>query len=376
MGNSSKNTTHIVSIDCGNGFTTGFATRFTKGKSSRLNHVAFPSVRAVSSGASVNLGDELSERLIMQYDWVEWGKHKYLVGDDVFISRRSIERHRSDVRYGDEHWYFLVAVALGRLVPKGGKINLTVFVPPALYTEASKRIRERFATHDYGIAIRFKDTTLLTYHIEQLHILPEGLGGMCACVFDKTGAMVGQDFLVGRTVILDLGMFTTDAIEVTNGQLNPENLETSSWKDEGIYSHILKPIRAIVASKSKDFSILSEDNIDLVIRKGLETGDYTLISGTSQLDIKPLVDTYAEKFATWIANTVIDGEHSALRGSRAILLGGGSVLVKPYLMKWYSDQFVDLQQHKHLKGLAELDFNAIGGLRMALATQATVAQAK
>src|SRR5687767_767272 len=108
---------HIVSIDAGNGGTTGLLAE-KKGYKS----VRFPSVRAVTSGESLGLGAGFE----MEYDFVEWGGHKYLVGDDVFISRRAVERHQGAFRYGDEFHLFLIAVALGKLAPKGGSVDLTL----------------------------------------------------------------------------------------------------------------------------------------------------------------------------------------------------------------------------------------------------------
>lgn len=80
---------YIVAVDAGNGFTNAIR---AKGKS--YAGIGFPSVRTSVTGDSLGLGEQFE----MSVDYVEWGGHRYAVGDDVFISRKAIERHQGSFR--------------------------------------------------------------------------------------------------------------------------------------------------------------------------------------------------------------------------------------------------------------------------------------
>ena len=127
---------HIVSIDAGNGGTNGVLARAIGYKS-----VYFPSVRAVATGDSLGLGSQFE----IQYEYVDWGEHRYVVGDDVVnVSRRGIERHQCAFRNGDEFHEFLETVALARLGVSSGTVDLTIFAPPGMYANAKDAIEKRF----------------------------------------------------------------------------------------------------------------------------------------------------------------------------------------------------------------------------------------
>ena len=140
---------YIVAIDAGNGFTNA-----VRAKGKGYDSIGFPSVRASVTGDSLGLGEQFE----MSIDYVQWSNFRYAVGDDVFTSRRAIERHQGAFRYGDEFWLFLVSVALGKLLPgKGGTVDLTVFAPPAMFFDAKEGINKRMEQIKNTIAIQFRD---------------------------------------------------------------------------------------------------------------------------------------------------------------------------------------------------------------------------
>lgn len=353
---------HTIAIDAGNGGTNVVIAQKRGHKA-----IYFPSVRAVTSGESLGLGSQFE----MDYEYVDWGGHRYLVGDDVFISRNAVERHQGAFRYGDEFHLFLIAVALGKIAPKGGKIDLTLFAPPGLFFDAKQAIEQRFKEHKNSIAIKFKDDKKpRIYTIENLNIHPEGLGALLCFVLDKEGKAIESDLLEGDNVVLDLGMYTLDALQVTDGQFNPESLASATWETGGIKVHILDPVLRMVKRAGEDFELLTTDDIDRALRNGLATGDYILKSGASQVDIKPAIDKYSERFAGWIANNIIDGVFNSLRGIKSlILVGGGAPLARPYLQKWHNEKMLDASKFKQTKTVSEVEMNAVGGLRLAVSRE-------
>lgn len=354
---------YIVSIDAGNGFTNAVR---SKGKST--DSIGFPSVRAIVTGDSLGLGSQFE----LDIDYVKWGGFRYAVGDNVFLSGKAVERHQGAFRYGDEFWLFLVATALGKLLPKkGGTVDLTVFAPPSLYFDAKHAIEERMKQHDSQIAISFKgDKKARVFSIEHLTVHPEGLGAVATFALDKQGNPVASDLLDGKVIVLDFGMYTLDALQIEDGQFNPESLQTATFEGQGIRAHILDRILNKVKKASDDFALLTTDHMDAVLRQGLPTGEYILTSGSSTLDVSKLVTKLNERYAAYIANNIIDSAFDGLRGFKgAILVGGGATLVSEHLKQYYPDKILAMQDYPHVKQVPAIELNAIGGLRLALARQ-------
>lgn len=352
---------YIVAVDAGNGFTNAV---FAKGRS--YDSVGFPSVRAAVTGDSLGLGEQFE----MNVDYVQWGNFRYAVGDDVFMSRRAVERHQGAFRYGDEFWLFLVSVALGKLLPKkGGSVDLTVFAPPAMFFNAQEGISKRMEEIKNRIVVQFKDDSKpRVFTIESLTIHPEGLGAIGAYAMDDKGQPVESDILDGDTVVLDLGMYTLDALQLSNGNFNPESLQSATWEGQGIKTHMLDNLLRVVKKQGDDFSLITTDDIDQTLRAGITTGDYTLVSGRSEIDIEPVVEKFAVRYADWISNNIIDGVFSGLRGFKSVILvGGGAILVNDQLKKYYPEKILDASKHKHVKKISPGELNAVGGLRLAVA---------
>lgn len=353
---------HIISVDAGNGGVNAILAKKRGYKS-----VYFPSVRAAATGDSLGLGSQFE----LDYEYVDWDGHRYLVGDDVGISKRAIERHQGAFRYGDEFHLFLIAVAIARLDVKSGSVDLTAFAAPGLYFDAKEAIERRFKEADGNIALQFKsDKKPRAFTIERVSVHPEGLGALLCFVMDKSGQPVKNDLLEGENVVLDMGMHTLDALQISGGQFNPESLSSATWENSGLKTHIIDPILRAVKKQGPDFSLLTEDAIDRVLRKGLATGDYTLTVAGLSVDIEPLVTKNSERYAQWIANNIIDGVFDGLRGIKsAILVGGGTPFVRRYLDDWYGGKLLDPDGYKTAKGIDPVDMNAVGGLRLALSRQ-------
>lgn len=361
--------TYTASVDAGNG---GTNAALIKGNG-RMKRYYEPSVRAVATGDSLGIGDDLE----LQYNVVDWYGHRYVTGDDVIrITRRNLERHIGAGRYGNEFHQFLVAVALAKLGVRNGTVDLTVFAPPGLFREYRPRIQDNFLDQDGETTIRLKgDREPRTWRYTNVTVWPEGIGAAACFILDKDGQLVESNVLAGETVILDIGVFTLDALRLTNGNFNPETLEHSTWEDAGINVHLRQPILRAVKERSEEFANLTVDDIDLVIRQGLETGDYTLEVAGYAVDIEPLVEKHSERYAGWIANNICDGVFSSFRGIKSVILvGGGTYLVDGWLRQWYGDKILDPMSHATTKNIHPVDMNAIGGLRLSLMRQRQAAQ--
>ena len=182
--------------------------------------------------------------------------------------------------------------------------------------------------------------------------------------------MIKSEVLNGETVILDMGAYTLDALKMYNGSFNPEELEHATFENGGVITHVLEPILRTVKKMGDDFAVMTADDIDRVMRLGLVSEDYTLTSAGVEVDIAPLVAKQRERYAEWIANNIVDGVFSGLRGIKnVILVGGGATLVEDYMIGWYDDKVLNRKKHASTRRIHPVDFNAVGGLRLALMRQ-------
>ena len=93
------------------------------------------------------------------YEYVDSHGHRYIVGDDVIsVTRRNLERHMGINRYSNELYQFLVAAALAKLGISKGTVDLTVFAPPGIYTQAKEIMLERLSENGKKIEIKLRGT--------------------------------------------------------------------------------------------------------------------------------------------------------------------------------------------------------------------------
>jgi hypothetical protein len=354
-------TIQIVSADAGNG---GVKAVLSTSKGFKTFYE--PSVRAAATGDTLGLGKVWE----MSYDYVDWGGYRYVTGDDVTrVTRRGIERHMGAARYGNEFHQFLVAVALAKLGIKEGSVDLTLFAPPGLYNDMKPVMIDRFSENGGEVSIKLKgDKKPRKWKYSNVTVWPEGLGAAACFVLDDSGEVVPSGVLDGEVVVLDLGAHTLDALQLSNGNFNPESLQHATWEAGGVHVHIREPILRDVKKKGgDDFANLTVDDIDRVIRLGSVSGDYTLTAAGFEIDLKPLLDKYRVRYAEWVGNNICDGVFDGLRGIKNVILVGGAELIEDKMKEWYGPKILDRKSHVTTKKLHPIDMNAVGGMRLALA---------
>jgi hypothetical protein len=352
----------VVSVDAGNGGVNAVLAKPTGGYKSFYE----PSVRAAATGARLDMADTQK----LEYIYVDWNGHRYVTGDDVIrVTRRALERHMGANRYGNEFHQFLVATALAKLGVKEGAVDLTLFAPPGLFNELKPHIHKRFMERGGEVSIQLSgDKKPRQWHYENVNVMPEGIGAALCFGLNDAGEMVHSSALEGEVILLDLGAHTLDALQLVNNNFNPESLEKATWEAGGVHIHIREPILRAIKKHGDDFANLTVDDVDRVIRLGSVSGDYTLRVAGYEIDLKPSLDKYRERYAEWIANNIGDGVFDGFRGVKSVILvGGGAALVEDHLRKWYGDKLLDRRKYDTTKKLHPVDMNAVGGLRFALA---------
>jgi hypothetical protein len=352
---------YIACADAGNGGTNVAVVD----KKNNLVVTYRPSIRAKASGESLGLGKgwELS------YSSVVWAGHRYIVGDDILtVSRKGLERHMGDNRYANEFHQFLIALALADSGVASGSVDLTVCAPPGVFNKVKPLILERFAKFNNQATIWIDgEDKPRTWDYEQISVIPEGIGAAACFILDEKGRKAKNDSLSGNVVILDIGAYTIDALSLVNGNFNPEALDYASWENEGVDLHIRQPILKEVKKQLSDFAILTEDDIDVALRRGSAGGKYTVTLGDFEADITPLVQKYSRRYAEWIANTIGDGKFNTFKGiNKVFVIAGGSYLVTEHLKDWYGDKIADPTSYNTTESVNLADLNAVGGLRFRL----------
>jgi len=103
-----------------------------------------------------------------------------------------------------------------------------------------------------------------------------------------------------------------------------------------------------------------------VLRKGIQTDDYTLKVAGKSVDLKDLVQKRSQRYGEWVANNIIDGVFGGLRGIRALIpVGGGARLIQDNLAQQYEGKILRFGTSGATKNIDPIDANAIGGLRLA-----------
>jgi len=350
---------YIVSCDGGNGGVNAVLAKANGGYKSHYE----PSVRAVATGQTLGIAGEL------EYEYVDWYSNRYVTGDDVIrVTRRGLERHMGANRYGEEFHRFLVAVACAKLGIKEGTVNISLFAPPGLFNDVKQEIVTGFSD---SVTIKLKgDKKPRTWIYDTINVYPEGVGAAACFMLDDSGKPQENDAFDGEVVILDAGAYTLDALKMTNGSFNPETLGEATWQNAGVHTHIREPLLRKIHEKGSDFTVVTVDDVDQVIRRGLSGGDYKLKIAGHEFNLEPLCKVLFERYADWVSNNICDGIFGGFNGIKSVILvGGGAVMIEKKLQHLYPGKILDRSKYATTKKLHPADMNAVGGLRITLSKQ-------
>ncbi len=342
-----------VVIDNGNGNTEGVRLL----PSGRHAYTSFPSMRAEVSGDDFD--DDFLKTLQTQFEYADWSESRYTYGSHCLALRGVvIDRHQGSMRYGNPTQQFLVDVAMGKLkVQSGEHVDLTLLIPPGHFNQYAGTIKDRFTKvvrdpESNKIVFDSKkrvvqlrdDKNPRKFKLASVTVRPELIGALLCFSIDNQGRLLEHNELEGVTWGADGGMHTLDLLEMRQGLFTVDNLDESTIPNRGIYVMILNAVLRKVKGLSPHFENLTQEHMDAVLRKGMESGglfsetsDWTLHYGVT-VDLQPVFKRAAQKYAEWFANNVIDGRFDGLKGiDRLVLFGGFADLVSPFLKDWYDE---------------------------------------
>lgn len=183
-----------------------------------------------------------------------------------------------------------------------------------------------------------------------------------------------QTPLIGDTLLLDSGVYTLDCVYIKDGKVSPE--QTFSLQDKGLDYFIRKPLMQAAHESGRDFSGVTEDDIDVLIRSFASAADErgqqtacALNHGGYVVDLYPVMTRAISSYVNWIGNNILP-RFDGLRGVKhVVLIGGGASLITPLLCDLYPEKIKNSSTPPHyaLSRIAPHNLNVIGGLRVALA---------
>ncbi|MEO8613065.1 MAG: ParM/StbA family protein, partial [Chloroflexota bacterium] len=325
-------TPQIAASDTGNGNVNAMLAKAKKS-------ITFPSIRARVTSQELKIGKGYE----LDYTWADWEGQRYAVGDDALtLNRQGIDRHMGAARYGGEHHRFLTAYALARLGIKSGSVDLTLMLPPAMLNENKQSLIEAYSKQPVVITLK-GDKKPREWRYESVTVWPEGFAAVGCFMLDASGAKSALAAkLAGEVLLLDCGAYTANVFRLHNGTFNPADLPFASIQNGGGNTHIRLPLLEWVQGGGGDFTAVTVDDLDRVIRLGSVSGDYKLAFGRSEVDLKQMLDYLSQQYANWLANNALDTRFDGLRDINAILIiGGNAPLMLPYLKEWYPDKVIE-----------------------------------
>jgi hypothetical protein len=348
----------LASVDSGNGGTNAVS---VKGDGTCLTDFYSMSARvAINPQEFDGLGS-----LMLKTDTYQWNGHSYVFGDEVSYYRRHIiERGMGVGRYGtDVHQFFVAAALLNMGV--AGDVDLTLFLPPSRFNEQKEALKASFMGKTVSIGVQTAKGTeyesTITY--KNVRVLPEGLGPVFCNIYKRDGSLDGslESYLANESAVIDIGNYTTDAIRIIDGMFDPTLLASSTHEDFGVASVVKDPILDELKQRNRDFSSITDGEIDYAIRNGT----YTFKAPNGQvINIQKPFAQRAQILAERIATEIIQRDFRNFEGMNGcFLIGGGGKIVRPYLSEMYRGKIFSLEAMGHVD---ETEVNAVGGMRFVL----------
>lgn len=362
--------THVCSTDAGTG---GVDTAVLKAgqKPTSPTFDYFPSVRAVIRGKGLGLGAELEH----QFAKVDWNGQSYIVGDDVTrVTRQGIDHYIGQDRYGSEHHQFLVLTALARCgvgLKTPAHVALTLFCPPEYYATQKEAIRAAYEGKSYHFSYADKPHSIT---IGKVFVVPEGQAALYCFTLSPDGTPNQNNPLSGDVLFLDSGVYTLDCVLIRDGKVSPEH--TFSIPNAGLSQFVRIPLMLAAQGAGRDFTNVSEDDIDQLIRAYATAKDEserytacTLFYGGYTVDLYSAMQACIRTYANWIVANALS-RFDGLRGIRhMVLVGGGASLITPVMCELYPDKVKNSSTPPHYAAakIHPVNANVVGGLRIALA---------
>lgn len=193
----------LFSADLGNGY--------IKCKSSATDGISYPAAISLVSDMLGDFSLGISHR---NHDFViGFEGQQYAIGETVGLKGLIpiTIAHRS--RVGTDYYRILFASALAASIWESCDVRAVVSLPPAAYWDKDKLKAAIAGT--YRVELPGLGEVVYNVPLENLSVIPEGVGMACCMALDERGNDRPGEYLSKSTVgIIDIGTYTTDLIQL------------------------------------------------------------------------------------------------------------------------------------------------------------------
>lgn len=257
------------------------------------------------------------EDLIMRHtDVIEFEGKRHLVGDAISEDYVNFDLTKQT----DEH-LICIYLAITKLLDRSNlytamaKVNLAVNIPLNIYkNEQKKKEFEAFIQNNkkvIGIEVNGKPYSFI---LENVIALPEALGPIFYQI---------DDFRNKRVLVIDIGSLNTSILECNN--LVPAY-------DRMLVSNLgINILRSSLSERLSSFYAISftNDDAEQILRE-----QSIKINGAEQKEASVIIHNAFDEHVKHIINYA-KGRKISFANSEILIIGGGSILLKEYLSKYF-----------------------------------------
>ena len=237
----------------------------------------------------------------------------YLEYDGRFWTLTETRLHYMRDKTQDNRYFVLTLFAIIKELEKASALSpsLTVELAVGLPPEHYSVLKDRFAPYlacDPPIQFMYKERHY-SLSIPKVLVYPQAY----AAVVANSNLAVKEM----RLFLIDIGGYTTDVLMIRNGKPDLQYCRSLECGTITMYNEIIRKINARYDLR------IDDEHISAVL-----TGRNTILSSEVKSEICAATSSHANSILNQLRELQID-----LRSNPAVFLGGGSLLLRPYLEK-------------------------------------------
>ena len=268
----------------------------------------------------------------------------YAVGESA--ERYGIVTPRSGTaRYTKDYYGVLAAISLARLYERGREVAVFASHPPG-----DVKYREDLMKSIIGEWEVETGQSKANFRVAYVNTFDEPVGGLMNVLLTEDGQhyrypQIGD----GRSLVVDIGGFTTDFLAVNQGgEVDYALARSVPLGIQAVISDLEESFRANNLEIVKDIPVLPPDRV----RKAIATGVFE--GGGNKYPCQQDVDEATSLFMNRLADTYQRLAGGALSWDNIILIGGGSALLHHKLIPILKHNYVilaDTKESLHLSNV-------------------------
>lgn len=334
----------VMVLDAGNSVIKGKIARRERGE------VAFPHALKLLTETEYENILSRSKTTGLLPDYVRINGQPYVVGESA--ERHGVHTQRTgSARYTRDYYGCFAAAVLGRLYDRGREVSIFGSHPPGDVNFRQDLMESVIG--DWIVEIRGRERH---FRVTYANTFDEPVGGLMNVLLTEDGQHYQHSGINdGRSLVIDIGGFTTDYLAVNpGGEVDYSLARSVPLGIQTVIRDFEESFRANNLDIVKDSPVLPPDRV----RKAIATGVFE--GGGQKYPCEQDVDEATSLFLNRFADTYQRLAGGALSWDNIILTGGGSALLHHKLISILKHNNIILADFKESLHLA----NVRGGLKL------------